>query len=554
MNLTASKPSHTCRRLLIVEDERIVAEDLALALEDLGHEVVGIAARGDKAIELADKHRPELVCMDIVIRGEQDGIETALLLRKEFNIPSMFMSAYSDDETVERAKLTEPAGYLVKPYDSTVLRCTLEVAFSKIDSDRRLEEQSKWLEEEAQRRADDLKHTQRQLIEAQKMEAIGTLSGGIAHDFNNMLLPIIGYSDMLRTALDDKPELKQHADEVYRAATSASSLTKQLLAFSRRQVLEKQDSDIHEVIRGSKKMLRRLIGENISLRLDLSAGPVYSIIDSGQIEQVLMNLCINARDSMEGRGDINIRTRLIEKGDSGAPDIAADVEHDWVRVEIQDTGSGMSQDVLEQIFDPFYSTKGNKGTGLGLSVVHGIVSQHDGQILVSSKVGEGTRFEIYLPVSSDQEHSQENRSAGRISETVPGNGERILVIEDEPQVRLFVSRALSNHGYRVDTAYDLCSAKALLNNSNGLPEQERYDLIFSDCVLPDGNGVDFLVELYQEEPDLNAILTTGYTDREALVDAASSYDIAFLQKPYPLPKLFAMVSEVLERSKLAMAS
>ena len=530
----------TSRKILIVEDERIVAEDLREGLEELGHQVVGIAADGAKALALAREHRPDVVCMDIVIRGDLDGIEVAERIQEEMGISSVFMSAYSDGAIIARAKRARPAGYLVKPYDLTLLRCTLEVAFSRIDVDRELAIQTQSLEALVEKRARDFKKVQRQLFESQKMEAVGTLTGGIAHDFNNMLLPIMGYSNMLVEALADQPQLANMALEIQRAANSSSALTKQLLAFSRRQILEKEVADIHEVLAGSERMLARLIGEDIALNLELADGAIHAILDAGQIEQVLVNLCINARDAMEGGGRIAVRTERLSEDDRLHESLRGDLDHKWMRLSVSDTGKGMSREVCDRIFEPFFSTKGNDGTGLGLSVVHGIVVQHDGHVEVESEPGAGTTFHIYLPT---EEVVVEKKPLPAEPNSSPGGGdERILVIEDEPQVRTFVARALANKGYRIDTAYDLASARQMLAQAQ---LTGGYDLIFSDCVLPDGSGVECLVEQLQRKPETRAILSTGYTDKEALVDAASEYDIAFLQKPYPLPKLFELVRQVL---------
>ncbi|MFT4547093.1 MAG: signal transduction histidine kinase, partial [Verrucomicrobiales bacterium] len=438
------------RKVLVVEDERIVAEDLRELLEELGHEVVGLASDGEKAIALAHKHLPDVVCMDIVIRGDMDGIETAGRIQEELGISSIFMSAYSDRTIVDRAKETRPAGYLVKPYDSTMLRCTLEVAFSRIDVDRELVAQTRSLETLVEQRAQEFKQVQRQLFESQKMEAVGNLTGGIAHDFNNMLLPIMGYSNMLVESLQDQPELAKMASEIHQAANSSSALTRQLLAFSRRQILAKKVVDINEVLVSSERMLTRLIGEHVSLRLDLADGGIHGVMDAGQIEQVLMNLCINARDSMPGGGVITVTTELLSEHDERVrAGVREDLDCGWMHISVADTGSGMPDEVRERIFEPFFSTKGNDGTGLGLSVVHGIIIQHDGHLEVESQAGVGTTFHIYLPVEEVEEKDEPEKDEPERNEPerneekarAVGGNEKILVIEDEPQVRIFVARA-----------------------------------------------------------------------------------------------------------------
>lgn len=540
---TQQEPSAPAR-ILIVEDERIVAEDLREALLELGYDVIGIAATAAKALSMALEGKPDVVCMDIVIKGDRDGIDVAGELWREHMIPSVFTTAYSDEAIMERAANAHPAGFLVKPYDIGNLRCTLEVALAKIAADKELHEYRKELELKVQRTTGDLENTREQLIESQKMEAVGTLTGGIAHDFNNMLLPITGYAQILAEELDQsEPKLAGYAKEIFRAASSAASLTRQLLAFSRRQILEKQVRDVHELIRGCQKMLSRVIGEDLSLCLDLDEKPASCLVDSGQIEQVLMNLCINARDAMEVGGMITVTSKRVRVADVPEHALAEDLDAEWLCLEVRDTGRGMSPSTASRVFEPFFSTKGNMGTGLGLSVVHGIVTQHDGEIEVESTPGTGTIFRIFIPLADSASHSSTppESDPAQVSKS-NGGSERILVIEDEAQVRLFVSRALANKGYEVETAYDLASAKQVLDRT----DDKRFDLIFSDCVLPDGNGVEFLNEELPDCPDTRAILTTGYTDREALLSTAEEHDIAFLQKPYPLPRLFETVREVLE--------
>lgn len=381
---------------------------------------------------------------------------------------------------------------------------------------------------------------QQQLIQSQKMEAVGNLTGGIAHDFNNMLVPILGYSALLEEGLRDHSKLHSQAKEIQRAAESAATLTKQLLAFSRRQVLEKEVCDLNEVIEDSRGMIQHLIGEK-ELRFDAGDGPVFGLVDKGQIQQVLMNLCINARDAIDGPGVISVRTGKLAANSPQASALDGAPGAEWFCVSVSDTGVGMSAETAGRIFEPFFSTKGAKGTGLGLSVVHGIVKQHGGEIRLESRLGEGSTFYIYLPLQNSRPVKVSAPSVTAIN--TAGNGERVLIVEDEPQVQLFVSRALQSRGYSVDVAENAAKARDLLENARHF---RPFDLILCDCVLPDGNGVELLEEQLQLYPNTKAILSTGYTEREALAQAAKDYDMAFLQKPYSLDKLFETVRTSLD--------
>ncbi len=525
--------------MLVVDDERIVAEDLSELLIELGYDVVGIAADAERAVELARAESPDLVFMDIVLRGERDGISAAAQLREELGVPCVFASAYSDADVVERATEANPAGYLIKPFDKAGLRALTSVAVKKVRAERELE---RALAEQA----DQLDSVRAQLVEAQKMEAVGTLTGGIAHDFNNMLLPIIGYAQLIEDGLAEREadaELRAFAGEIRSAAGAAAGLTRQLLAFSRRQVLRRQVRDVHEVVGGTVPMLDRVLGEGVCLQVELMGGEAPCLIDAAQLEQALVNLAVNARDALDGNGAITIRSRRLAASEAGALGLGGDAEADWFCLSLEDDGPGIPEEMAARVFEPFFSTKGNMGTGLGLAVVHGIVTQHDGEITVGEREGGGARFDIYLPlVVQGGEAEPAERERGEASGR---EGYKILVIEDEPQVRMFVARALGNQGYHVATAYDLASARQQLDRVEGGAGGREFDLIFSDCVLPDGNGAEFLREELQRRPWQKAILTTGYTEREALERTADEHQVAFLQKPYPLPQLFETISNTL---------
>ncbi|MGK0185654.1 MAG: PAS domain S-box-containing protein [Verrucomicrobiales bacterium] len=390
----------------------------------------------------------------------------------------------------------------------------------------------------------DKEQLQTQLTQSQKMEAVGKLSGGIAHDFNNMLLPIIGYSDMLIGRFEEMGEDLTELEEIRKAAERAASLTRQLLAFSRKQIIKKVPLNLNQAIEDMRNMLARIIGENIWLSTDLSESLGAVNADPGQMEQVLMNLVVNAKDAMLEGGDVTIST-FNETLDASSPVTLQNPElvGDYVCIKITDTGVGIPQENLDRIFEPFFTTKGQEGTGLGLSVIYGIVEQHQGGIYVETEQGKGTTFLIYLPATSSpvpkpEEPAQAMRRA-QGDDSLRGKGERILLIEDEVGVIKFVSSALRSRGYKIVQA---------MNYKEALEQFDagEYDLIFSDAVLPDGNGVDLLDKFMDEKPETRALLSSGYTDKTALMQMVKEKEISFLQKPYSLPQLYRTVREVLD--------
>ena len=530
------------RRILIVSNDESSADELKSSLEELEYKVVGRVSTGIGAIELGRELVPDLVLMDVSLDGDIDGIEAAQTLREDLAISTVFTSSESDGIKLARASKARPAGYLFRPYDLKLLHCTLEVAFSRVDLRRKLDEQEYRAEALDKRREEEFTRVRKQLFDSKKMEIAGALTGVIAHDINNMLLPIVGYSNLLIEALADDPELSKMAREINMAANGSTSLTSQLLAFSRRQSHEREVVDINGLVEETERMLKCLLGERVNLALELGENRIHGNVNPGQIEQVLLNLCVNSRDAMGIGGPITLSTELLESGDR-LPDSLFDGGHPWMCITVSDRGRGMRPEVCERIFEPYFTTKEAEGAGLGLSVVQGIVSQHGGHLEVESLPGVGTDFRIYLPAEAEIPVEKEEVEAEiKPLEDVRGS-ETILVIEDEPQVRAFVECALASKGYEIDTAYDLASARDKLSKSR---EDGGYDLILSDCVLPDGTGVDCLVEQLREFPETKAILTTGYTVQEHLLDAASEYEIGFLQKPYPLPKLFEIVRHVLD--------
>ncbi|HYH01000.1 MAG TPA: PAS domain S-box protein [Terriglobales bacterium] len=373
-----------------------------------------------------------------------------------------------------------------------------------------------------------------QLRHAQKMEAIGQLAGGIAHDFNNLLNVIVGYTALIQARAGNDLGLLEHAGQVMKAADRATALTRQLLVFSRKQVLQTQVLDLNKVVSDLTKMLPRVLGEDISLSVRLGAELGSVKADPGQIEQVLMNLCINARDAMPNGGQLEIGTYDLTVDEQ----IGIAAPGDYVVVSVRDTGQGMTEDVRAHIFEPFFTTKQpGKGTGLGLATVYAIVRQSDGFIDVQSEPGQGSLFRVYLP------RVQDGTPSGRASEgssSHAGGSETILVVEDEASLRELIVHVLKRWGYTVLEAQDGAEAIGCAEKHGG-----PIDLLLTDVVMPGMRGWEVTERIQRIRPDVKVLYISGYADD--LVPGRSRIDpeAAFLQKPFTPDALANKVREVL---------
>ncbi len=382
------------------------------------------------------------------------------------------------------------------------------------------------------------KQLEQQLQVAQKVEAIGRLSGGIAHDFNNILGVIIGYTEALQKRMRPEDAFREAIDEIQRAAKRAASLTQQLLAFSRKQVLEPTILDLNAVIRDMEKMLGSLMGEHVAFELALSNSLGKVKADRTQLEQVILNLSVNARDAMPGRGKLTIETSnlRIAEADPGHP--AYMQPGSYVLLKFMDTGCGMTREVQAHIFEPFFTTKETgKGTGLGLATVYGVVKQSGGYILVDSEPGKGATFEIYLPlIEASQEIAKEPRArVGR-----PRKGEAtVLLVEDEDSLRKLTRDVLQEMGYAVHEAADATEA---LDIAKKMP---AIDLLLSDVVMPGMSGRALADALAISHPDTRVLFMSGYTHGEIAKQGVTGAAMAILHKPFTREELIRRVEETL---------
>jgi signal transduction histidine kinase/ActR/RegA family two-component response regulator len=381
-----------------------------------------------------------------------------------------------------------------------------------------------------------------QLRQSQKMESVGQLAAGVAHDFNNMLTIIQGHAGMLMAKRKLPPDLRESVQAVYFAAERAAALTRQLLMFSRKNVMQPKPLDLREVVANVSKMLQRLLGEDIAL--ELNAPSHISLVhgDMGMIEQVLMNLAVNARDAMPRGGKLTISTNAVEVKEAYAqiqPEARPGL---FVCLRVDDTGCGMDAATMRRIFEPFFTTKEvGKGTGLGLATVYGIVKQHGGWIEVASEVGKGTTFNVFFPATGAPVVALQKEAAETVTE-IPGGKETILVVEDEPVLRDLAQVILQDCGYQVLEAGTGSEALQVLNKHDG-----HVDLLLTDMVMPDGmSGMDLAQRLRDTHPDLKIIFASGYSMEELDTGFIRQGHAQFLQKPYTHVTLPKAVRECLD--------
>jgi PAS domain S-box-containing protein len=612
-------------RVVLVEDERIVALHLQQQLTNLDYEVAAVAASGRTALGHIIRERPDIVLMDIHIEGDMDGIETASRIPEALQIPVIYLTAYSEEATLERAQATRPYGYLIKPYSERELHATIQMAlergraetalrasedrfrsivsaisegifiadaetgtfvevnppggamfgyrpceligksiallssdvapFEAAEAQTRLElaaaGEAQRFDWQCRRKDGELfwaeisirsapigrrdmtlavvrdlteRHAiEEQLRQAQKIEAIGQLTGGIAHDFNNLLGVIIGNLDILRDTRAGDVELSELSGDALEAALRGADLTRQLLAFARRQPLQPQTVDLVDLVDATMRLLRRLLGETIEVRLAHEQPRNAVFVDRAQLEAALTNLATNARDAMPRGGVLTVSTglRLL---DEDYASLQTDVTPGtYALIEVTDTGSGMPPEVQERIFEPFYTTKDrDRGTGLGLSMVFGFLKQSGGHVSVYSEVGVGTTFRLYLPsaqggVAMDTEPD--------LVEQLIGKGETALVVEDDTPIRRIVVRYFRELGYEVIEARNATEALERL-------EADPIDVMFTDVVMPGAmDGLALARQAGDRWPELRVILTSGFPQTKEK-DDLTQRRFRLLSKPY----------------------
>lgn len=610
-----------------------MALDIKRRLEGMGYAVTGIAATEEDAKSKAATTSPDLILMDIRLQGGGSGIRAARHIRDHYAIPVIYLTANSDDETIEQAKTAEPFGYLLKPFKERELQTTVEMALYKhrmemqlraserryattlrsigdgviaADSDGRItfmnpaaEMLTGWIAEEAMQRPmsevmrvtsqeaaepgtelgretllaardgrelpieymtapirgeDDSANglvcvfrdiSQRKKLEellrqAEKMEAVGRLAGGIAHDFNNLLTAILGYTSMLQRNLREDRNVGTNLEEIARAGRRAADLTQQLLAFSRKQMLQPRELNLNDAVTRMEMRLRQLMDGDISIALHLSSDLGTVKADPDQIEQVIFNLALNARDAMPFGGDLTIETSnrtLTEEFVSYHDEVAPGR---YAVLTIIDTGAGMDASTLDRIYEPFFTTRPQgQGTGLGLSTVYGIVKQSGGYICVESEPGMGTIFQIFLPRVDEEK---------KVASVADSNGaqahapETVLLVEDEEMVRTLVGSILKMKGYKVLEAQRGPDAIELCRRHDG-----DIHLVITDVMMPEMSGGELAAQVAQMRPSARVLFMSGYNEDSVLDHGAVKSGFAFMQKPFTPDRLVEKVHALLDR-------
>ena len=381
------------------------------------------------------------------------------------------------------------------------------------------------------------KNLREQLQQARKMEAIGLLAGGVAHDFNNMLTPIMGYTQIMLRDFDQHDRHYKYLQEISKAATHSADLIRQLLDFSRKQTIKLEDVDLNESIAKMEKLLRKLLRENIVLQIEPWQEPCIILVDRGQIEQILMNLIVNARDAMPDGGTLTIEIKQMELDESFCVSHVGAIPGRYGVLAVSDSGIGMDLETQQRIFEPFFSTKGQKGTGLGLATVYGIVKQLSGSIWLESEPGKGSTFEVYLPCSEN------NRIESILKEVTVQNFngiESILLVEDEESIRTITAEMLSLHGYSVLVTENGTNALKLLNEIT-----EPVHLLITDVIMPDLNGKDLMDKILEKTPEIKVLFMSGYPESVISHYGVLGSDVNFIQKPFSILALTRKVREVL---------
>jgi len=624
--------------VLIVEDERIVAGDIESRLNYLGYRVPAITPSGQEAIQAVERLRPQLVLMDIHLEGDMDGTQAARVIRERFDVPVVYLTAHADASTLQRAKTTDPFGYLLKPFNDHELRTAIELALYKHQTERRLKESEalfrgvaetvsaaillfrerkvlyvnrfaetltgypvadlmamdvldivhpdframiedrlsarergerippryefkvirkdgseRWIDfsttsllVEGQRTwlwtAFDitdrkLAEEQHRALEAsmaqvQKMESIGTLVAGLAHHFNNLLAIIQGYSQRISRAPGDNPRVVQSARAIEGASQRGAALIQQLIGVARKANIQLAPILVNDLVKETGALLREILPPAIDVVLDPSPAHPQISGEHSQIQQALMNICMNARDAMPNGGRITIATGIVHG--SLLRDFAPHAEPiDYVRIAVSDTGIGMSEPIREHIYEPFFTTKDRAvHTGMGLSMVYGIIASHRGFVGVESTEGLGSTILLFLP------------SVSALTDQAPEPAARpdrktILIVEDEEMLRALTKDVLTREGYSILEAKDGAEGLARFTL-----EHRAIDLVLLDLGLPQVAGDALFRQMRAIDPRVPIILSTGFLRKDAADEVLRTHATAVIEKPYAVEELVSTIRQV----------
>ena len=556
--------------ILLVDDRAENLLALAAILEPLGYNLVK-ADSGQEALRFVLQEDFAVILLDVQM-PDMNGFETAELIRereRSQHIPIIFLTAVNtSDSHIFRGYMAGAVDYLLKPIvpeillskvtvfvdlhkktlqtqvQASALAASVQMLELQIEERRRTEAALRRARDELETRVHErtanlaaanealraeIAERQRletQLLQSQKMESIGRLAGGVAHDFNNLLTAIKGYAELALDALDDRDQIYSDLREIRKATERAAALTAQLLAFARKQIINPRVIDLGELIGDFESLLQRLIGENIELEIRIGRGAERIRADPGQIEQLLVNLVVNARDAMPEGGKLTIETAGATLDAEGAPvQAGAGGDATLVLLAIGDTGTGIAPEVQAHLFEPFFTTKEpGKGTGLGLATCYGIVAQHNGQITFTSEIGHGTTFKIFLPRIDAALDASPTEHEGQ---ALPRGSEVILLAEDETAVREMTARTLRQLGYTILEAANGEEALRLVRAGGPAPQ-----LLLTDVIMPRMSGWSLAERLVALRPDIKVLFISGYSDQVVTEDRRLQQDIKLLQKPF----------------------
>jgi signal transduction histidine kinase len=520
------------------------------------------------AWDYLSKNKPEFIISDLMLPDGQ-GIELLSINKKELCIPIMIMTGHGDEKIAVEAMKAGALDYIVKSHDTVMMLHRIvqralrewQLQLDCRDAELELKKAKKELEKRVEERTSDLMKTnqqllqeieerkrmekekdsiQSQLIQAQKMEAIGVLAGGLAHDFNNLLTVIRGSLELAMLDIEETHSSISDLKEALKSIDLAFGLTRQVLLFSRKHPMELNPINLNQLVQNLHEMLKRLIGEDIRIVMKLESNLKTVHADKGTIEQVILNLVVNARDAIKERGGvIKLETKNVQLDKETTDKMIHGRPGQYVQLSITDNGSGMDKKTQQRIFEPFFSTKeAGKGTGLGLSSVLGIIQQHEGWIQVDSNPGVGTTFNIYLPIIQMEPVEEENDKA--LIEKIRGKGECILLVEEDENIRKYVTVALKRYGYKVFPAVTAEEGLELFHK-----KKEKIQLVFSDVVLPGKTGIELVDEIKNKYPAIRVLLSSGYLNDKSHWPLVKKRGYPFLRKPYSLTKLLITVYNVL---------
>jgi two-component system, cell cycle sensor histidine kinase and response regulator CckA len=517
--------------VLVVDDDNQLLRTLRDILRHRGY-APRTAASGREGLELAKDAAPAVALVDLRL-PDMDGTEVVRQLHALSELTeTVILTGHASVDSAVAALRHHTSDYLVKPVSPEQLLSTIEKMGERWQR-RRAEEALRQSEESS-------RMLERELVQAQKMESIGRLAGGIAHDFNNLLTAILGFSEMLLEEATMSRAARRDLEAIQKAASHGASLTRQLLAFSRRQVMELTVLDLGDLVRALAPILQRLLGEDVETTILVDPNLRRVKVDRGQLEQVVMNLSVNARDAMPDGGSLTIEARNVDLDLDYVREYTYANAGPHVMLAVSDTGIGMDAATRTRIFEPFFTTKEvGRGTGLGLSTVYGIVKQSNGHIHVYSEEGRGTCFKVYLPaVAAESDHAAEAVP----TQPAPGGAEAILLVEDDPDLRELLARTLTRHGYRLAEAANGHEALQIIRDMN-VP----IDLLITDAVLPGMPGPAVAREAEVLRPGMRVLFVSGYTDDAMLRLGLLNDNQAFLQKPFGSAALLRKVRHQLDR-------